>query len=160
MKIKGLVDEDFVNFKLPVMYIAFPSCTFKCDIENGAQLCQNCEVARQPSIEISNEEIIERYISNPITEGIVLSGLEPFDSLPQLLSFIKAFRARCADPIIIYTGYTEEEIVNGVFKTAYNSLCNQEIIIKFGRFRPNEEKHFDEVLGVYLASSNQYAKRI
>ena len=34
------------------------------------------------------------------------------------------------------------------------------IIVKFGRYRPNFQKHFDEVLGVELASTNQYAKRI
>jgi hypothetical protein len=34
------------------------------------------------------------------------------------------------------------------------------IIIKFGRFIPNQEPHYDEVLGVKLASDNQYARRI
>jgi hypothetical protein len=34
------------------------------------------------------------------------------------------------------------------------------IIIKFGRFVPNQEKHYDEVLGIELASPNQYARRI
>ena len=34
------------------------------------------------------------------------------------------------------------------------------IIVKFGRYIPNHEKHFDEVLGIYLASDNQYAERI
>jgi hypothetical protein len=32
------------------------------------------------------------------------------------------------------------------------------IIVKFGRYRPNQEPHFDKVLGVELASDNQYAK--
>ena len=31
------------------------------------------------------------------------------------------------------------------------------VIIKFGRFIPNQKPHFDEVLGVELASPNQYA---
>jgi len=34
------------------------------------------------------------------------------------------------------------------------------IIIKYGRFIPDKEKHYDEVLGIYLASDNQYAERI
>jgi len=34
------------------------------------------------------------------------------------------------------------------------------IIVKFGRFRPNQKPHFDEVLGVNLASDNQYAEKI
>ena len=34
------------------------------------------------------------------------------------------------------------------------------IIIKYGRFIPNQQKHYDEILGVYLASDNQYAEKI
>ena len=30
MKIKGLISEDFVNYKKPAMTIMFPYCTFKC----------------------------------------------------------------------------------------------------------------------------------
>ena len=41
-----------------------------------------------------------------------------------------------------------------------NIILYSNIIIKFGRFIPNREPHFDEVLGVNLASNNQYAKRI
>jgi hypothetical protein len=34
------------------------------------------------------------------------------------------------------------------------------IIVKFGRYIPDNKPHFDEVLGVNLASPNQYAKKI
>ena len=64
------------------------------------------------------------------------------------------FRYYTPDDIVIYTGYTEEEIKD---KVKWLSLY-ENIIIKFGRFVPNAEKHFDEVLGVELASPNQYAK--
>ena len=33
------------------------------------------------------------------------------------------------------------------------------IVVKFGRFRPNQDPHYDNVLGVKLASNNQYAKK-
>ena len=33
MIIKQLIDEDFVNYKVPSMFIAFPRCTFKCEKE-------------------------------------------------------------------------------------------------------------------------------
>jgi hypothetical protein len=46
-------------------------------------------------------------------------------------------------------------------KSFYKDLCQfSNIIIKFGRFRPGQEPHYDEVLGVKLASDNQYAKRV
>ena len=36
----------------------------------------------------------------------------------------------------------------------------ENIIIKFGRYIPNQEKHYDDVLGIELASDNQYAEVI
>ena len=166
MIIKGLIDEDFVNYKKAVMYIAFPKCSFKCDRENGVQLCQNCSLTRQPDIEVSELSVVERYLSNPITEGVVISGLEPFDTPIQLLKFIKAFRAETSEPIIIYTGYTEDELENGYFydhnsdtnKSLWEIIKGYGVIVKFGRFRPGQEPHYDEVLGVNLISDNQYAK--
>lgn len=166
MRVKGILFEDFVNYKKPVMYIAFPKCSFKCDKENGAQYCQNSKLARDPDIEISNLSVIERYLSNPFTHGVVIGGLEPFDSPEQLLSFVKAFREQTSEPIVIYTGYTEYEIETGNFynnnyeenRLLWETIRDYGVIVKFGRFRPNQEKHYDEVLGVYLASDNQYAK--
>lgn len=166
MIVKGILFEDFVNYKKPVMYIAFPKCSFKCDKENGVQLCQNCSLAHDPDIEVSNLSVIERYLSNPFTHGVVIGGLEPFDTPEQLLSFVKAFREQTSEPIVIYTGYTEYEIETGNFynndyetnKNIWETIKDYGVIVKFGRFRPNQEKHYDEVLGVYLASDNQYAK--
>ena len=34
------------------------------------------------------------------------------------------------------------------------------VIIKFGRFIPNRPSRYDEVLGVTLASDNQFAMRV
>ena len=34
------------------------------------------------------------------------------------------------------------------------------IIVKFGRYVGGQQAHFDEVLGVYLASDNQFAEKI
>lgn len=170
MKIKGVIEEDFINFKLPSMYIAFPTCTFKCDKESGCQVCQNWSLANEPIKEFSKESLIERYLKNPITEAFVLGGLEPFDSEFDLFSFIDCIRRqyKCNDLIVIYTGYTEEEIENGEFGTRYpkeiqkqywqNVKNSGNIIVKFGRFRPDNEPHYDEILGVNLSSDNQYAK--
>lgn len=154
--IKGLIDEDFVNYKKPSMYIAFPTCSFKCDKEAGCSICQNSQLAKEPNIEIREEEVINRYLNNSITKALVISGLEPFDQWYKLKNIVHEFRKKSQDDIIIYTGYTEEEI-----KSTYNFFKNyKNIVIKFGRFIPNQEKHYDEVLGVELASPNQYARRI
>lgn len=158
MKIKGIKDEDFVNYKKPAMFISSSSCSFKCDKENGCQLCQNMALAFAPIKEISSENLIQRYLNNPISHAIVFGGLEPLDSFEEIINFIELLRVKyqCQDDVVIYTGYNYDEIVKYIA-----ILCNySNIIIKFGRFRPNQQKHFDEVLGVYLASNNQYAKKI
>lgn len=158
MVIKGITDEDFVNYKLPSMYICTSICSFKCDKESGVSCCQNSPLARQQSISVSDEVIIERYISNPITKAIVFAGLEPFDQFKEILTFITKLRQQydCHDPVVIYTGYNRNEIEDAV--TALSVF--EDIIIKFGRFRPGYKPHYDEVLGVGLASNNQYAVRI
>lgn len=154
MIIKGILEECLTDYKKIAMYIAMPFCSFKCDKENGCNLCQNSKIINEPDIEIKIEDLIKKYDNNPLTKAIILSGLEPFDSL-DIEEFIEEFRKNHYDDIVIYTGYTEEEILESsswIFKY-------QNIIIKFGRFRPNQESHFDEVLGVKLISPNQYAKR-
>ena len=156
MIIKGLVDEDFVNYKKASMFIIFPTCSFKCDKEFGSSLCQNSKLALQRTIEIDVDKIIDRYITNPLTHSIVCGGLEPFDSWDDLLDLIKKFRLKTNDDIIIYTGYNKSEISERV--DLLSTFDN--IIVKFGRYIPGQEKHFDDVLGVYLASDNQYAERL
>lgn len=156
MQIKGITDEDFVNYKKASMFIAFPFCSFKCEKESGVCCCHNSSLANSPNIEVSYEALINRYISNPITSAIVCGGLEPFDSWPNLHSLIQKFRERTEDDIVIYTGYNREEIEDTV--STLSSFKN--IVIKFGRFIPNQESHFDDILGVKLASPNQYAERI
>ena len=156
MLIKNIIDEDFINFKFPSMTIEMPFCTFKCDKECGINVCQNSALIKEPNIEILTEKLITRYLNNPITKAIVFQGLEPFDSWDELYEFCKIFRKNSQDIIVIYTGYNKEEILMQIQQLS--SLGN--IIIKFGRFIPNRPHKFDEVLGVELASDNQYAKFI
>lgn len=156
MIIKQLVDEDFVNYKKPSMFIIFPKCTFKCNKDCGRPVCQNYKVLEEPNIEISINAIVNRYLSNSITSAIVLGGLEPFDSEEELKELVFSFRDNVQDPIVIYTGYTEEELFKN--KTYKKIIFLNNIIIKYGRFIPNQDNHYDDILGVKLASSNQYAK--
>ena len=159
MIIKGLIDEDFINYKKPSMVIEFPYCNFKCDKECGQPVCQNSSLVKEPNIDIPCEDIIIRYINNPITEAIVFQGLEPFDSFGEMNNFLLWFQHQyySQDDIVIYTGYNENEISKEI--NALKEIFSN-IIIKFGRYIPNQKSHFDPVLGVNLASDNQYAKKI
>ena len=156
MEIKTLLDEDFVNYKKASMFIGFPSCTFKCEKECGKQVCQNSALATSLALDVSINELIKRYINNPITEAIVCGGLEPFDTYKQLLEFITELRKQTDDDIVIYTGYYKNEIQDYI-----NELMQfKNIIIKFGRYIPDQQDHYDDILGVKLASNNQYAEKI
>lgn len=155
MIVKGLIDEDFVNYKKPSMVVLFPSCSFKC----GQRACQNGALASIQNIEISYKDIIERYKNNDITSAVVFSGLEPFDSFTDVVSLINVFRkSKVNDDIVIYTGYTEEELSKMPMFSLLRNFSG--VVLKFGRFIPNQTPHYDKTLGVNLASDNQYGKRL
>ena len=158
MIIKGIVDEDLSNYKKPSMLIAAARCSMKCNELNGCNICQNNPLLFKADIEMSNEELINRYESNSLTQSIVFGGLDIVDQFSELISFIRDFRKVSDDDIVIYTGYTKEELETmgciDMLKHYHN------IIIKVGRYIMNYEPHYDELLGVELASPNQYAMRI
>lgn len=155
MKLKGIIDYDCTNYKEPVLTLEFPFCDFKCDKLNGCQVCQNNKLILEPNIEVSFSEIWRIYNENPLTKGFCFQGLEPFDSY-QIFDLIDTLRYFCDDPIIIYTGYTREELSKPI------EILKQypNIIIKWGRFIMGQNPHYDDILGVNLASDNQYAEKI
>ena len=154
MIVKTIIDEDFSNYRKPSMLIGMPRCTMKC----GEELCQNNPWLKQPDIKMNTRGLIERYLDNHLTCAIVFSGLDPIDTFDDLWFFLAVLRNtyRCNDDVVIYTGYTKCEITDKV------ELLKQfpNIIIKFGRYVPGQKSHYDDVLGVDLASDNQYAERI
>ena len=159
MLIKDLIDEDFTNYKKPCMYIAASKCNWKCCIEQGLDIsvCQNSQIARQNDFSVTIPELYDRYINNPITESILFSGLEPMLQFEDVLETVKYFRNNgCNDDFVIYTGYYKEEIYDKVEELSKY----KNIVIKFGRYKPDSEKHKDKILGVELISNNQYAERI
>ena len=160
MRVKTILDEDFINYREPTMFIGCISCGGKC-AKDGCfpiEICQNDSWRNAQIINIDDSKIIERYLSNDMTKAIVFGLLEPFEQFDEIVMFIKKFRHdyKCNDTIIIYTGYNESEIHSQV------SILQQydNIIIKFGRFQLNHKQHYDDILGVKLASNNQYAKKI
>lgn len=160
MRYLTILDEDFNNYKKPAMFIGTISCGGKCCIEAGIPLCvcQNDTWRDKKPISSSDDEIIERYLSNKLTSAIVFGGLEPFEQWEELFGFVKCLRMdhHCSDDIVIYTGYNFDEIKYQVLTLKQF----ENIIIKFGRYLPDQDSHFDEVLGVSLASNNQYGEKI
>ena len=159
MRLKGIIAEDFCNYKLPSMFLISAICNWKCCIEQGidVSVCQNHQMAHAPTIDISDIDIYEAFSNNCITKAVVLGGLEPFMQFDEMLNLIRTFRSKgelC--DFIIYTGYYPNEIREELL-----SLSSQPgIIVKFGRFIFESCPVYDEILGVTLASCNQFALRI
>lgn len=167
--VKDIIDEDFANYYKPSMFIATSKCSFKCEHEDKNVKCQNSKIANQPNIVLNIDDVIDRFLANPITQAVVLGGLEPFDTIDELVSFIIRFKERCKNDLVIYTGYTisevsEMQIDNMPFfnylkkQKIVNNYMNNPLIIKYGRFKSNCDSVLDPILNVRLASSNQHAR--
>ena len=113
MEIIGISDINFTDYKLPSLYIATPHCSFKCEKDCGRAICQNSPLAKCDKMFVTVDKLVELYQANPITQAFVFGGLEPLDS-SDLLDTIIELQVR-AKPrrVVIYTGYTEEEVRMG-----------------------------------------------
>lgn len=163
MKIRlvNLIEEDFNDYKYPGMLLGFPYCSGKCNKEAGAAVCQNEALRRADLIDISIDEILERYRKNNITRSLIFGGLEPFDSFEEMSALVKAFyeeQGNC-DPVVIYTGYYPSEIEEEL-RNLYSIKGSDKVIIKFGRYVPNIPPVIDTILCVKLSSVNQYAMKL
>lgn len=160
MRVKTIVEEDFTNYKKPSMFIGTISCGGKCCKEAGIPLpvCQNDGWRSCAPIEVNDFDLCARYLRNNLTNAIIFGGLEPFEQFKEVEEFIHTLRLvyGCQDDVVIYTGYYPHEI--GAQLKALSPYKN--IIVKFGRYVPNSTPVYDEVLGVTLASDNQFAERI
>ena len=157
MMVKTVVNERFQDYKKPSLFVATARCDWKCCSDAGRKpaMCQNSSIAQLPTINISEEEIFLRYTSDPITQAVVVGGLEPLLQENEVLKLVAYFREHnCMDDIVIYTGYYRHEVLPFVDKVAQYP----NIIMKFGRYVPARCKRYDRVLGVELASDNQYGE--
>ena len=156
--LRGVIMEDFVNYKVPSMFLITSYCDWKCCREANIDIsvCQNQSLIKQPTQTYPDELIYNAYMNNPITKAICIGGLEPFEQFDEIFGLISYFRYNgCNDPFIIYTGYYPDELPE-----LYMLKGFQNIIVKFGRYVPNNKPHYDEVLGINLASDNQYGEKI
>ena len=158
MKLKFVKPEDFVNYKKCSLFLGTCYCDRKCCIENNlpCSICQNYPRSNNPIKDIPNEKIFDFYKKNNLMEAIIFGGLEPMKQFEEMFEFISEFRNISNNDIIIYTGYYPEEISDKIAQLTKFS----NIIVKFGRYIPNKPNRYDDILGITLASDNQYAKKI
>lgn len=140
------------------MFIVSAICDWKCCIEAGLDIsvCQNQSLVNSPTKDIDNNFIYDLYINDPITRAVVIGGLEPMLQIDEVVDLIGTFRRNgCNDPFVIYTGYNADEI-----RSSLDRLRDKRVIVKYGRYVPGQKPHYDEVLGINLASDNQYAEKL
>ena len=159
IRIKEIVDENFQDYKKPSMFISAISCDFKClkELNMNIEICQNMKACSLPNKCMKIEDVYKRYIVNPLTQSIIIGGLEPMLQFKEIFNLIDYFRkSECLDDFVIYTGYYPAELKEEIkLLKKFNN-----IIIKYGRFIPNSKLKFDRILGVNLSSENQYAEKV
>ncbi len=159
MRVRGVTAEDFTNYKEPSLFLASSFCDFKCCKESGleAGACQNAPLLQAKIYDIPDGALMRAFDRDPITKAVVIGGLEPIVQIKEVISLVKLFReSGISAPFVIYTGYYPQEIKEEI--SALSKYRN--IIVKYGRYVPGLEPIYDEVLGVTLVSSNQFAERI
>lgn len=139
------------NYKKAGLYVPIGiTCTWKCE------KCCNVKYRKNDKYILENSDsIINSYKENKLVESLILSGLEPFDNFTQLEVLITEFRNASDDDIVIYSGYEEKEITE-----CLEVLKGLNIIVKIGRYYPDKSSKFDNILGITLASENQYGIKI
>lgn len=93
------------------------------------------------------EEILKEIDENPLLDGVTLSGGEPMLQVEALIELSKEIKKRNLN-IVLYSGYTYEQIINDVNKKRLLELCDMLVDGKF-----ELEKRSLSLL--YRGSSNQ-----
>lgn len=102
--------------------------------------CKNCITPRlqspNPEMDVNtNEQYLEivKKLNGEKIEGITISGGDPFFQKNELLKFIELLK-NLTDDILIYTGYTYEEIVNMLSKNEIDYLKNNIAVLIDGPY--------------------------
>lgn len=148
------VKEVFQDYKKSALMLGTCFCDWKCCKESGfpVTLCQNHSISKQGFHTVTFKQVLD-YVRKSYTDAVLFAGLEPFMQKKEVLSCVRYLREKgVTKDIVIYTGYYLEELNEEVLEVCEN--CH--VILKCGRFIPNRKPVFDKVLGVTLASDNQY----
>ena len=127
MRIYGLVQDSIVDG---------PGMRFVCFVQGCPHHCPGCHNpdSHDPSggTEMTADEVIEQMLSNPLTDGLTLSGGEPFNQAKDCLAIAKAAHAHGLN-VWCYTGHTLEHLMdNGT--DAQKALLREVDVLVDGRY--------------------------
>lgn len=118
MKLSGIIEESIVDGPGIRITIFFQGCThhcYKCHNEKtwDFNLGKTCSL----------EQIDKIIENNPHTDGITLSGGDPLDQYEDCLTLCKHIKNKYKDlNIILYTGYTYEQIIQKHHEEIYSYI--------------------------------------
>jgi anaerobic ribonucleoside-triphosphate reductase activating protein len=107
-------------------FIYGPGCRFVIWSQGCSIRCNGCWNKEMWNFEIKNEisanELFELIVKEKkLIEGVTILGGEPFDQYEELLILVKLIRETELN-IIIYTGYTQNELVDKKNTEIFNYL--------------------------------------
>lgn len=168
MKLFDVKTDDITDYKETSLLLCFPHCSGKCTGCHSQHLITKYQ--EHPE-EIKNYPLIsicKLYNQLDTHSAIVMAGLEPLDSLEDVLSVIQCITAICDKhtTFVIYTGYNKQEYTQKFEKKIVDTLINfndiysklNDLVVKVGRYDKTDSSdsgYFNYTLGVKLATSNQ-----
>lgn len=144
IRIAGTIGESIVDGP-GIRYVVFT--------QGCPHHCPGCHNPQTHSFDggtiTDTEELISQFKNNPLLKGITISGGEPFC---QPLAAAELARAahECGKDVMVYTGYTFEQLLSGNVENAM-ALLEQTDILVDGRF----EEAKKSLLLKFKGSSNQ-----
>ena len=107
IRVAGVVSDSIVDGPGLRMTVFVQGCLHGCD---G---CHNPgALPLDGGREVTAEELLAELDSNPLLDGVTLSGGEPLMQAGALIPFAEGVRARGLD-LAVYTGWTFEELLAG-----------------------------------------------
>lgn len=144
IRIAGTIGESIVDGP-GIRYVVFT--------QGCSHHCPGCHNPQTHSFDggtiTDTEELISQFKNNPLLKGITISGGEPFC---QPLAAAELARAahECGKDVMVYTGYTFEQLLSGNVGNAMVLLEQADILVD-GRF----EEAKKSLLLKFKGSSNQ-----
>lgn len=129
LRIAGIVNESIVDGPGIRLVVFTQGCRHNCP---------GCHNPHTHSFEggtlIDIDDIINQVKSNPLLDGITLSGGEPFEQAEALSELAQSIKSMGYN-IMTYTGYTFEHIIENKYKIkGWDKLISVTDILVDGRF--------------------------
>lgn len=145
---KGIIHERAEDAPFMGALIIATSCS------NGCKDCFNQYLKTAKTYINTADGIITEVKQNAFNDGIILGGLEWSEQPEEAIELIRCATANGL-AVMLYTGLTEERLYSRIPRE-YLVGC----LVKFGAYDTSCLSENYTSLGIKLASTNQYVKRI